>query len=106
MIEPEELKMWGQFLSSDIRLELLRLFHTNCKLVSNIDEIAKQIGRTKDEIQPELNAFLTMGLVKKSDSSGSFCLDESKDREIQTHIMHYLLNGGNWTIRSCCESFC
>ena len=44
MIEPEESKMWAMFLSSDIKLELLRLFRTNPKLASTSDEIANQIN--------------------------------------------------------------
>jgi hypothetical protein len=89
-----------------IKLELLRLFRTNLKLTSTSEEIVKQIGRTEDEIQPELNDLLAIGVIKKIGNQGSFCLDEDKDREIQAQISRYLLKGGNWTIRSYCETFC
>jgi len=105
MIEPEESKAWAVFLSSDIKLELLRLFHTNPKLTSTSEEVAKQIGRTKDEIQPELDDLLAIGVIKKI-SQGSFCIDEDKDREIQAQITRYLLKGCNWTPRGYCETFC
>lgn len=106
MIDPQESKVWAMLLSSDIKLELLRLFHTNPKLASSSEEIAKQIGRTKDEIQPELDDLLTIGVIKKISNLGTFSLDEDKDREIQAQISRYLLKGGNWTIRSYCETFC
>lgn len=106
MIEPEESKVLAMLLSSDIKVELLLLFRTNPKLVSSSEEIAKQIGRSKDEIRPELNDLLAIGVIKKIGNQGSFCLDEDKDREIRAQVYRYLLKGGNWTIRSYCETFC
>ncbi len=93
MVEPEASKMWAKLLSSDIKLELLQLFHTNPKLTYSVEEIVKQIGRTKDEIEPELNDLLVIGVVKKTGTLESFCLDEQKDREIQAEISRYLLKG-------------
>jgi len=100
------LDIWAAFLSADIKLEILHLFHTNPKLTSSSEEIAKQIGRTKDEIQPELNSLLTLGLVKKTGEPELFCLDEDKDRDIQAQIYRYLLKGTEWTTSNYCERFC
>lgn len=105
-MEPERLDNWALFLSSEIKLEILQLFHTHPKLTSSSEEIAMQIGRQKDEIQPELTSLLTIGVIKKADNLGSFCLDEDKDREIQDQIYRYLLRGEPWTTRNCCETFC
>jgi DNA-binding IclR family transcriptional regulator len=93
-------------LSSDIKLELLRLFRTNPKFTFSSAEIAKQIGRTKDEIQPELNGLVAIGVLKRTGGLESFCLDEEKDREIRAEISRYLLRGENWTTRSYCETIC
>lgn len=87
--------MWAKLLSSDIKLELLQLFHTNPKLTYSIEEIAKQIGRTIGELESELNDLLVIGVVKKTGTLESFCLDEQKDREIQAEISRYLLRGAN-----------
>ncbi len=95
MVEPEKSKMWAKLLSSDIKLELLRLFHTNPKLAHSLEEIAKQIGRTRGELEPELNDLLVIGVVKKTGTLESYCLDEEKDREIQAEISRYLLRGAN-----------
>jgi len=100
------LDIWAALLSSDVKLEILQLFHTCPKLTSRCEEIAKQIGRTNAETQSELNDLLAVGVIKKTDKHGSFCLDEDKDREIQDQIFRYLLRGGTWTARSYCERFC
>jgi len=105
MIGQKDSNFWAVFLSSAIKLELLRLFRTNPKLTSSIGEIAKQVGRPINEIQPELNDLFAIGVIKKIDNL-SFCLDEDKDREIQAQISRYLLKGTNWTIRNCCETLC
>ena len=94
MTELEESKVWAVLLSSDIKLEVLRLFHTNPKLASSSEEIAKQTGRTKDEIQPELNDLLAIGVIKTIGKLGAFCLDEERDREIQDQISRYLQEKG------------
>jgi molybdate transport system regulatory protein len=106
MIESEESKVWAKFLSSEIKLELLGLFHTNPRLTTTSEEIAKQISRTRDEIQPDLNDLLEIGVIKKIDNLGSLCLDEDKDGEVQAQIIRYLLKGCDWAPRSYCETFC
>ena len=105
-MESDESNVWIALLSSDIDLELLRLFHTNPKLTCSGEEIAKQIGRTKDEIQPGLNDLVGIGVLRMTDGLGSFCLDEDKDGEIQDQISRYLLRGVNWTSRCYCETIC
>jgi hypothetical protein len=98
MTEPEESKVWAVLVSSDIKLEVLGLFHTSPKLASSSEEIAKQTGRTEDEIQPELNHLLAIGVIKKIGNLGSFCLDEDKDREIQAQISRYLLKNSRKSV--------
>jgi hypothetical protein len=36
-----------------------------------------------------------IGVVKKTDTLESYCLDEQKDGEIQAEISRYLLRGAN-----------
>lgn len=105
-MDQDEPDPWSAFLSSDIKRELLRLFRSNPKLTLSSDEIAKQIGRISDEIQPELTDLLVIGVIKKIGDRQLFYLDENKDRDLQTHISRYLLKGVDWTPRSYCERFC
>jgi len=105
-MEPEQLEIWAEFLSSDIKLEILQLFHTHPKLTSSSEEIAKQIRRTKEEIQSELHVLVTMGVIRKNGEPGLFCLGEDTDRDVQTQICRYLLRGTDWTTSNYCERFC
>jgi predicted transcriptional regulator len=95
MVEPEASNVLARLLSSDIKLELLQLFHSNPKLTYSVEDIAKEIGRTKRELEPELNDLLAVGVIKKTGNLKSICLDEEKDREIQAQISRHLLGGGN-----------
>ena len=106
MRDQEELNMWSAFLSSEIKRELLRLFRNNPKLTFSRGEIARQVGRSTDEILAELTDLLVIGVIKKIDNEQLFCLDENKDRDFQTQISRYLLRGVNWTPGSYCERFC
>jgi predicted transcriptional regulator len=95
MVDPETSNVLARLLSSDIKLELLQLFHSNPKLTYSVEDIAKEIGRTKQELEPELNDLLAVGVIKKTGNLKSICLDEEKDREIQAQISRQLLRGGN-----------
>ena len=105
-MDQEELNMLSAFLSSDIKCGLLRLFRNNPKLTFNSQELAKQMGRIGDEIQPELTHLVEIGVIKKIGNQECFRLDENKDRDFQTQIFRYLLRGVNWAPRSYCERFC
>jgi len=105
-MDQEELNMLSAFLSSDIKCGLLRLFRNNPKLTFSSEEIANQMGRIGDEIQPELTDLLDIGVIRKIGNQGCFRLDENKDRDFQTQISRYLLRGVNWKPRNYCERFC
>jgi len=105
-MESNKSNAWITLLYSDIKVELLRLFHTNPKLTRSSEQVAKQIGRTKDEIQHELNYLVAIGILKRIGGPESFCLDEDKDREIQAKIFRYLLRGEDRTTRNYCEGIC
>jgi predicted transcriptional regulator len=95
MVDPETSNALARLLSSDIKLELLQLFHSNPKLTYSVEDIAKQIGRTIDELEPELNDLLELGVIKKIGNLGPICLDEEKDREIQAQISRHLTESGS-----------
>lgn len=97
VMESDESNVCITVLSSDIKLELLRLFHTNPKLTCSSEQMTKQIGRTKDELQHELNDLVAIGVLKRIGGLESFCLDEDKDGEIQAEIFRYLLRGEDYS---------
>ena len=106
MKEQEESYAWSALLSSDIKLELLHLFRTNPKLTFGIEEIAKLIGRAKEETETKLGELLGMGVIRSISDTEVFCLDEDKDREYRTQMVHDLLKGCDWTVRNHCKRVC
>lgn len=105
-MDGKESKRWTVVHSSDIKLELLRLFRANPKLAHSSAEIAKQVGRTNEEIQPELDTLLALRIIIKTGDPESFRLDKDEDREIRAEMVRDLLKGCDLTIRNYCEGLC
>jgi hypothetical protein len=82
-----------KLLSSDVKLELLTLFHSNPGLIDKIDGIALRIGRNANEIEKHVKDVLDIGLlvVKKIGGSEVICLDVTRDKEIQQMIADRLV---------------
>ena len=105
-MDQDELNVCSAFLSSDIKLELLRLFRNNPTRAFDTDEIAKQVGKKGVEIQEGLTDLLVIGVIKKIGNQKLFCLDENKDGDLQAQLSRRLLKGVTWTPRNFCERFC
>lgn len=80
-------KIFERMLDSDIKADLLTLFHNNENLTDTREGLAKRIGRTPVEIQNELNDLVELGILEKVEVF-SFGLD--RDREIQDAISKQL----------------
>jgi predicted transcriptional regulator len=92
----QERELWAKLLSSDIKVEILQLFHVNPKLTYSVEDVAKEVGRATHEVESELNDLLEVGVIKKkNDDPTLLCFDEKKDREIQARISGYLLKDNN-----------
>ena len=81
-----------KLLSSDVKLELLTLFHSNPGLIDKIDGIALRIGRNANEIERHVKDLLDIGLlvVKRIGESEVVCLDVTRDNQIQQMIAERL----------------
>jgi predicted transcriptional regulator len=88
-----ERELWAKLLSSDVKIELLQLFRGNPKVAYSADEVAKQIGRNRDELETALNDLVEVGVIRKAGNPGSYQFDEERDREVQARISSYLLRG-------------
>jgi len=82
-----------KLLSSDVKLELLTLFHSNPGLMDKIDGVALRIGRNANEIEKHVKDLLDIGLlvVKKIGGSEVICLDLTRDSQIQQMIAERLV---------------
>ena len=82
-----------KLLSSDVKLELLTLFHSNPGLMDKIDGVALRIGRNANEIENHVRDLLDVRLlvVRKIGESEVICLDVARDSQIQQMIAERLV---------------
>ncbi len=80
-------KIFERLLDSDVKADLLTLFHNNANLTDTPEGLAKRIGRTPVEVQHELNDLVELGILEKVEVF-SFGLD--RDKEIQDAISKQL----------------
>jgi len=82
MSDPQ--KIIDILLSSEIKGELLILFHRNPGLVDTIDGVARRIGRTGHSIDNDVQSLVNLGVLKtrKVGTSEVIGLDRSKDLEV------------------------
>ncbi len=82
----------SKLLASEIRGELLVLFHRNPGLVDTIEGVARRLGRTPGLIEPDLRALVELGILtrKKMGSSDVIRLDRVKDREVLDSVARHI----------------
>jgi len=75
-------------LSSDIKGELVALFHRNPGLIDTADGVARRIGRRASAIQKDVADLVELGVLKmrRIGSAEVILLDRVRDREIQRII--------------------
>jgi predicted transcriptional regulator len=90
MVDPSELM--SRLLGSEVRRELLILFHKNPGLMDTVDGIARRIGRTVATVTEEAKDFVSLGLlrIKQIGESEVFFLDQAKDNEFQLIISNHI----------------
>ncbi len=93
---PEEKELLDRLLSSDVRAELLALFHKSPGLIDRIDGVARRIGRTASEIQADVKALTDLGILsrKRFGKSEVIYFNRNKDGEIQQTICNGLKRKG------------
>ncbi len=79
-------------LASEVRGDLLILFHKNPGLVDTVDGIARRIGRTTISVISDVRELLQLGLLKQKRIGASevVFLDRAKDREILDLVANHL----------------
>lgn len=79
-------------LGSEVRGDLLILFHKNSGLIDRVEGIARRIGRTTVLVISYLGKLLRLGLLKlkRIGSSEVVFLDRAMDREILELVANHL----------------
>ncbi len=83
-----------RLISSEIKTDLLTLFHRNPGLVDTIKGIALRIGRSDAEVAGDVKDFLELGLLTKRTLGKTkvevIQLNRWRDREIQASLERYV----------------
>jgi predicted transcriptional regulator len=85
-------ELLNRMLGSEVKAELLTLFHQNPGLIDSIDGVARRIGRSREEVAEEIEDFVEMGLLKrtKAGKANLVSLNKAKDEEFQASLADYL----------------
>jgi len=79
-------------LASEVRGDLLILFHKNPGLIDTVDGVARRIGRTTITVISDLRELLQIGILKQKRIGASevVFLDRGRDREILELVANHL----------------
>jgi predicted transcriptional regulator len=84
MVEQTKDNILQRLLSSDVKADLLVLFHKNPGLIDTMDGIARRIGRLASAVEAEIRDLVAMGLLKVKIIGGNqvYSLDKVRDKTI------------------------
>lgn len=79
-------------LASEVRGDILVLFHKNPGLIDTIDGVARRVGRTTIAIISDVRELLQLGVLrqKRIGSSEVVYLDRAKDRDLLESVANHL----------------
>lgn len=83
-------KLFERLLDTDVKADLLTLFHNNAGLQETPEGLAKKIGRNATEVQRELEDLVQLGILRKTEV---YSFGTERDREIQDAISKQLALG-------------
>lgn len=79
-------------LGSEIRGDLLTLFHKNPGLIDTIEGVARRIGRTGNAIGEDIRELVQIGVLreKKIGNTEAYMLDRKRDKKILDDVASHL----------------
>jgi predicted transcriptional regulator len=88
----EGKRLLERLLSSEIKADLLTLFHEDPALGDSIEGLARRTGWTSEEIEKDLGDLLDLGVLKRKrlNDLEMIVLDRARDNAIQRIIAHEL----------------
>ena len=84
------MKLFERLLDTDVKADLLTLFHNNSDLADTAEGLAKSIGKSPVEVNRELEDLVELGILKKTEV---YSFGSDRDREIQDAISKQLALG-------------
>jgi len=85
-----------KLMGTEIRAELLRLFHMNPGILDTVEGIARRIGRMPKDVETEISTLVELGVLRteRFGKLDVMSLNTSKDKEIQNRIATLIEGGG------------
>lgn len=86
-----EGEILSKLLSSEVKGDLLVLFHKNLGLIDTVDNVARRIGRTGKAIEADLKDLVGLGILKTKQVGASqvVFIDRARDKEVQEALANY-----------------
>ena len=87
-------QLFQSMLSSEVKGDLLVLFHKNPGLIDSLDGVARRIGRIGTAIQADVQDMVNVHILgtKRIGGREIIFLDRTGDRAAQESILDYLKN--------------
>ena len=87
-----ENRLFEMLISTEVKGDLLVLFHKNPGLIDTHEGVARRIGRIANSIEADVRDLVTLGILKvrQIGSRDVLLFDRSKDRETQETIVTQL----------------
>jgi len=88
----KEREILDRLLSSDVKGDLLLLFHKNPGLIDTMESVARRIGRVTKTIETDIRDLVDLGVLKTKHIGRFevFLLDRARDKELQKTIASYI----------------
>jgi len=85
-----------KLIGTEIKAELLRLFHMNPGILDTVDGIARRIGRMPNDVKTEISMLVELGVLRKErfGNLDVVSLNTSGDKEIQRRLIALIEGGG------------
>ena len=88
-------ELMEKLMGTEIKAELLRLFHMNPGILDTVESIARRIGRMPNDVETEISSLVELGVLRKErfGSLDVVSLNTSKDREIMKKVAALIERG-------------
>jgi len=87
-----ENRLFEMLISTEVKGDLLVLFHKNPGLIDTYDGVARRIGRIAKSIEADVRDLVTLGILtaRQIGSREVLLFDRSRDHETQETIVNQL----------------